>query len=211
MKAAGTESGFSRAFVPVRILPYIFRKASLFSNMKQRLMNSFPVRRFSLGCFLLLFLISSNPLLAEEAGGKDADVSRRGVFMDELGIGSGYAWGKLKRRTDAYKVVPAFVRIGFNMNSLFGLEGGRGTLQFALEPFANAVVGPEGGMETGLDVFVRYLHPLTPSVQLVSEIGAGPMYFSLDTREQGDAGFNFLDQFGLGLQAAVSENMALTL
>ncbi|UWX57622.1 acyloxyacyl hydrolase [Chlorobaculum sp. MV4-Y] len=134
-----------------------------------------------------------------------------GVYLDEIAIGSGYAWGHLKFTHADFNAVPIFVRFGFNMNSVFGMRDSKGTLQLALEPFCNPVTEPESGVETGLNVFFRYLHPIAPSVKLVGEIGSGPMYLSIDSREQGDAGFNFLNQFGLGAQVAVSENSAITL
>jgi len=96
------------------------------------------------------------------------------------------------------------------MNPLLGMRASKGTRQLAIEPFANTVTSPDKGIELGLDVFVRYLHPIMPSVKLVSEIGSGPMYLCIDTREQGKAGFNFLNQFGLGTQVALSEKCAVT-
>lgn len=134
-----------------------------------------------------------------------------GVYLDEIAIGSGYAWGHLKFTRADFNAVPIFVRVGFNMNSVFGMRDSKGTLQLALEPFCNPVTEPESGVETGLNVFFRYLHPIAPSVKLVGEIGSGPMYLSVNSQEQGDAGFNFLNQFGLGAQVAVSENSAITL
>ncbi|RXK87741.1 acyloxyacyl hydrolase [Chlorobaculum sp. 24CR] len=133
-----------------------------------------------------------------------------GVYLDEIAIGSGYAWGHLKFTEADFNAVPLFVRFGFNMNSVFGMKESKGTLQLALEPFCNPVTEPDSGVETGLDVFIRYLHPVAPSVKLVGEIGSGPMYLSIDSREQGEAGFNFLNQFGLGAQVAVSNNSAIT-
>jgi len=136
--------------------------------------------------------------------------THKGVHLDELGIGSGYAWGHLKFSQVDFKAVPAYLRFGFDMNSVVGMKNSKGTLQLALEPFCNPVSRPESGVETGLNVFFRYLHPVAPSVKLVSEIGSGPMYLSIDTHEQGKGGFNFLNQFGLGAQFAVSGNSALT-
>ncbi|NTW54147.1 MAG: acyloxyacyl hydrolase [Chlorobaculum sp.] len=132
------------------------------------------------------------------------------VHLDELGIGSGYASGHLKFTEADYHAVPIFVRIGFDMNSAFGMKNSKGTLQLALEPFCNPVSKPASGVETGLNVFFRYLHPLAHSVKLVGEVGSGPMYLSIDSEEQGKGGFNFLNQFGLGAQVAVSGNSAIT-
>ncbi|AOS84852.1 hypothetical protein BIU88_12375 [Chlorobaculum limnaeum] len=133
-----------------------------------------------------------------------------GVHLDEIAIGSGYAWGHMKFTEADFQAVPLFARFGFDINSVFGMSESKGTLQLALEPFCNPVTEPESGVETGLNVFFRYLHPVAPSVKLVGEIGSGPMYLSIDSKEQGDAGFNFLNQFGLGAQVAVSGNSAIT-
>jgi len=137
--------------------------------------------------------------------------THKGFHLDEIAMGSGYAWGHMKFTEADFNAVPIFLRFGFDMNSIVGMKGSKGTLQLALEPFINPVTEPESGVETGLNVFIRYLHPVAPSVKLVSEIGSGPMYLSIDSREQGDAGFNFLNQFGLGAQVAVSDNSAITL
>ena len=136
--------------------------------------------------------------------------SHEGVHLDEIAIGSGYAWGHMKFTDADFNAVPIFARFGFDMNSVFGMNDSKGTLQLALEPFCNPVTEPDSGVETGLNVFFRYLHPVAPSVKLVGEIGSGPMYLSINSKEQGDAGFNFLNQFGLGAQVAVSDNSAIT-
>jgi len=137
-------------------------------------------------------------------------VTHESVHLDEIAIGSGYAWGHMKFTESNFNAVPIFVRIGFDMSSAVGMKECKSTLQLALEPFCNPVSKPESGIETGLNVFFRYLHPIAPSVKLVSEIGSGPMYLSIDSVEQGKAGFNFLNQFGLGAQFAVSGNSAIT-
>jgi lipid A 3-O-deacylase len=138
------------------------------------------------------------------------DKNSEKIHLEEIGIGSGYGWGGLKLLEDDYKVFPAFLRIGFNVNSLLGIEGRKGTLQIAIEPFVSPVTSPERGYEAGVDIMLRYLHPIASGVKLVSELGAGPMYLSIDTLEQGDAGFDFLNQIGLGLQLNMSEKTALT-
>jgi hypothetical protein len=139
-----------------------------------------------------------------------ADTHDKGVHLDEISVGSGYAWGDLKDTHASFEAVPLYVRFGFDMNSVFGMQDRRGTLQVALEPFVNPVTRPDAGVEAGLDVFFRYLHPVSPSVKIVSELGTGPMYLSNDTAEQGKGGFNFLNQFGLGAQVAVAGKSALT-
>lgn len=159
----------------------------------------------------LMFVSLSLPSTLQASEMPCYPMRERGVHLDEIGFGTGYAWGHLKFTDADYEAVPLFVRIGFDMNSAFGMRNSKGTLQLALEPFCNPVTEPESGVETGLTVLFRYLHPVAPSVKLVAEIGSGPMYLSIDSKEQGDGGFNFLNQFGLGAQFALSSHDALTL
>jgi lipid A 3-O-deacylase len=153
-------------------------------------------------------MLLPSKLMAESSNANDN--ANRGVHLDEIAIGSGYAWGHLKFTGSGFDAVPLYLRFGFDMNSLFGMKESKGMLQFALEPFYNPVTNPGSGAETGLDLFIRYLHPIAPSVKLLSEIGSGLMYLSVNTEEQGKRGFNFLNQFGLGTQIAVSRNSAIT-
>jgi lipid A 3-O-deacylase len=132
-----------------------------------------------------------------------------GVYLNEIGIGSGYSWGTLKTEPVNLAVYPAFVRIAFNINSFAGIDGHQSTLQFALEPFVNSVSKPEAGIETGLGIGLRYLVELSGPVDLFTEASFAPMYLSIKSTEQGDAGFNFLLQAGAGLQYKVSSRTAL--
>lgn len=165
----------------------------------------------------LLFIASFSPAVLHAGSDSASNVEhepsggRHGrVYVDELAFGSGYAWGSRRLTQGDIRVIPLYFRLGLNLNHLVGLSEGSGTLQLAFEPFINSVIAPEKGVETGLDFFIRYLHPLFPSVKLVSEIGSGPMYLSINTVEQGKAGFNFMNQIGLGLQKALTDNTALT-
>jgi opacity protein-like surface antigen len=136
---------------------------------------------------------------------------RQGIFLDEVGIGSGYVWGDLKRTPGTFRAYPALLRIGFDINSLFGMPPRQGTVQLAFEPFANAVEEPDKGVEAGVDVFIRYLYPIARSVMAVSEIGSGPAYLGINTREQGGAGINILTQIGFGTRIDMSESLSLNL
>ncbi|NTW52255.1 MAG: acyloxyacyl hydrolase [Chlorobiaceae bacterium] len=177
--------------------------------MRKILLRSF--RLLSVAFALLPFELQAAEPVALNAAPLVADSPNRGVHLDEISIGTGYAWGELKHTRTSFRAYPAFVRFGFDMNSVFGMKQSKGTLQLAIEPFANPVTKPESGVEAGLGIFIRYLHPLSSSVKLVSEVGSGPMYLGINTREQGKKGFNFMNQFGAGLQMAVTESSALTL
>ena len=165
--------------------------------MKKQLFRFF--RPLLLACVLTPGKLYAAPVVTHES-----------VHLDEVAIGSGYAWGHLKFTESDFNAIPIYLRFGFDVSSLVGMKECQNALQLALEPFCNPVSKPETGIETGVNLFFRYLHPIAPSVKLVSEIGSGPMYLSIDSEEQGKAGFNFLNQFGLGAQVAVSDNSAIT-
>ncbi|MEI7789515.1 MAG: acyloxyacyl hydrolase [Chlorobiaceae bacterium] len=162
----------------------------------------------NVACFLLLVLFSSAVFHDVDAASLESG-KPPGVYLNEIGIGSGYAWGSLKREPVHLTVYPAFVRIGFNMNSLVGMEDHQSTLQLVFEPFLNSMTAPKTGVETGCSIGLRYLHPLSVSVALFTEASFAPMFLSIKSVEQGAAGFNFLDQLGAGLQYKVSERTAI--
>ena len=133
----------------------------------------------------------------------------RGFYLNEIGVGSGYGWGRLKGEPVHLTVYPTFVRFGFNMNSLVGMADHQSTLQLVFEPFLNSLAAPKTGIETGCSIGLRYLHPLSVSLDLFTEASFAPMFLSIKSVEQGSAGFNFLDQLGAGLQYKVSERTAI--
>ena len=137
------------------------------------------------------------------------DGKSSGVYLNEIGVGSGYAWGRFNSGPVHLALYPAFVRIGFNMNSLVGMDGSQSTVQLVLEPFVNSITVPEAGVETGCSIGLRYLHPLSVSIAIFTEASFAPMFLSIKSASQGEPGFNFLDQFGAGLQCKVSKRTAI--
>ncbi|MCG8377104.1 MAG: acyloxyacyl hydrolase [Chlorobiales bacterium] len=109
---------------------------------------------------------------------------------------------------DNLEIIPFSVRFGFDINALVGVRG-PAELQFGVEPFLNTIVAPEEGVEAGFNVGFRYITPVTDGVSIFGEISSGPAYLSIDTVEQGDGGFNFISQFGAGLQFELTRNVAL--
>ena len=159
---------------------------------------------------LLVFSLSLAAFVPAPAFAETAQPEgKSGLHLNEIGIGTGYAWGSLKGESGDISVYPAFVRLGFSANSLVGIKSSRNTLQLTIEPFLNAVSGPEDGVEAGCALGVRYLHEIASPLALYLEASVAPMYYSIDTVEQGAAGFNFLDQFGAGLQYRVAPAMAV--
>ncbi|NTW98397.1 MAG: acyloxyacyl hydrolase [Geobacteraceae bacterium] len=158
---------------------------------------------------VLLFLtVLSVPAVMDTRAASQDEVNKTGIFLNEIGIGSGYINGSLEPFPDKYSVYPAFVRFGFNISSLIGMESRLSTLQLALEPFVNSFEGENQGIETGCSIGVRYFHKIAGSVDLFTEAGVAPMFLGIDTVEQGKSGFNFLDQIGAGLQYKLSGSTA---
>ncbi len=166
------------------------------------------MKSFVKAAFLLLSLLFS--FTVNDAGAAPLENGKKsGIYLNEIGVGSGYGWERLKREQVNVALYPAFIRIGFNMNSLLGMQGCQNTVQFVLEPFINSITDPKAGVETGCSIGLRYLHPLSPSVALFTEASFAPMFLSIKSAEQGDAGFNFLDQLGAGFQCNVSKRTAI--
>ena len=159
--------------------------------------------------FISLLTLFSSTLYNDVGAASLENGKNPGFYLNEIGVGSGYAWGTLKSDPDNLALYPEFVRIGFNINSLLGIEGLQSTLQLTLEPFFNSISDPKAGFETGCGVGLRYLHKLSGPVDLVTEASFAPMYLSIRSAEQGDAGFNFLTQEGGGLQYKVSDRVAI--
>lgn len=154
-------------------------------------------------------LLHSVPVWAEAGSITAEKAIEPDKLLNEFSIGSGYIWGALKRTPGYIAVYPAFVRVGFNMTSFVGLEGGQSTLQLALEPFVNSIAKPEHGIETGCSAGLRFLQKLNRPCDIFVEASVAPMYLGIDTLEQEKAGFNFLCQAGVGFQYKLSSKNAV--
>jgi lipid A 3-O-deacylase len=89
------------------------------------------------------------------------------------------------------------------------MEGRQSTLQLEFEPFVNSINGKNAGVETGCSLGVRYFYTISRSVDLFTEGSIAPMFLGIDTIEQRESGFNFLDQIGGGLQYKLFSKIAL--
>jgi len=113
----------------------------------------------------------------------------------------GFSSGELKHspKKNDYNVIPFHLHFGYDVNYWFGLENHKGTLSFGLEPFLNTIFERDSGVEVGVSSFIKYAYPLSDTFTGFIQGGIGPMYFSIDTVEQDEAGFNFLNQGEVGL------------
>lgn len=131
--------------------------------------------------------------------------------LTEIAPGFGFASGNLRGQTPDYRAVPLFIHLGFLLNDVWGFPNHPGKLNFALEPFCNRIVSPSHNIELGFSVFFQYVYPILEKMRVYGEIGAGPMYLGIDTVAQGQAGFNFLDQVGVGMQFYTTKLQALNI
>ncbi|MEI8186393.1 MAG: acyloxyacyl hydrolase [Chlorobiaceae bacterium] len=156
--------------------------------------------------FLLFSLaVLSVPSMMDATAASQDEQKKSGIFLNEIAVGSGYVHSSFQGSQNDYFVYPALVRVGFDISSLVGIGGQKSKMQLALEPFVNAIAGDKRGVEAGLSIGVRYFQAIAKSFDLFTEISVAPMFLGIDTVEQGVAGFNFLDQIGLGLQYKLSD------
>jgi len=164
----------------------------------------------------IFLAIAFLPLLFSNVYAEDT----QGIHLHEVGIITGYGWADLKeekapgqtQNQDDYVFYPIMGHFGWKINSLFqNLSHHQGTLQFAVQPFVNPVSNPDGGVEAGAEFAIKYSYPVWEKVSPFLEVGAGPIYFGVDTYEQGEKGFSFSDHVTGGLQFALQENTALNI
>ena len=163
-------------------------------------------RAFVCTVFFAVFVLFSPAGYAETAtGGHSSSGGSQPARSNDVTFSSGYAWGELKRNDDI-RIIPFSARVGIDINEFAGLRGPN-ILQLGIEPFVNTIIEPDEGIEAGLNIGFRYIAPLTGGISVFGEISSGPAYLSIDTVEQGDAGFNFISQFGAGFLFALSDDV----
>ncbi|RNA65647.1 acyloxyacyl hydrolase [Prosthecochloris sp. ZM_2] len=161
---------------------------------------------FFLLCVLLVSMVLPSGACLAEAQGEEPS-----VVFSEIGFGGGYVAGELRASGEDFHVIPFYLRAGYDISRLVGLSGESSSLQLSFDPFVNYIDARDSGVEAGLTVFFRYFVPVSRGLQLFAEVGSGPMYLSVETDEQGEAGFNFLSQFGLGGRTMLSRRVAFDL
>lgn len=162
------------------------------------------VVRIPVCTFLLLCLFS----IADAGAASLESRKNTGVYLNEISAATGYCRGELKKEYENFAVYPLLARIGFNINSLAGIDGSRNTLQLGVEPFVNIVAASDHGVETGLGVGLRYYHNCFVPFDLFIEASAAPIFLSIASIEQGNPGFNFLLQSGVGFQYKLTDRNA---
>ncbi|MFC1645709.1 acyloxyacyl hydrolase [Candidatus Omnitrophota bacterium] len=131
-------------------------------------------------------------------------------YLNEFGIYSGWASGKLKYFQGDYETVPLHFQIGFDITSLLNDINIHppGRLKFLFEPFINTVLQPDANVEVGNNFMLKYTHPIIQQFSLFIEGGLGLLYTTQHTYEQGTQ-FNFSQQIGGGISYQFAENKAI--
>ena len=130
--------------------------------------------------------------------------------LDSIEVLSGYMHADLERQGD-YEVIPLLVGLNFDLKpglSNIGLDI-PGRLNFVLEPFVNTVYEPTSNVEVGSNFLIKYVLPLTQTVQPYIKGGVGALYMSMHTDEQATQ-YNFLPQGAGGVHIFINEKTALT-
>ncbi|NTW64333.1 MAG: acyloxyacyl hydrolase [Chlorobiaceae bacterium] len=169
-------------------------------------------RFFCLFISLLAIIVAGSPLPAIAQtirDNPDTGNSDRGLYLDELAVGTGYIRSSFQHGAEDLSGYPVFVRLGFSLNSLAGIRSGHKSLQLILEPFINPISAETDGVEAGCGIGLRYLHELSRPLDIYIEGNIAPMYLGIETTEQGEAGFNFLSQAGAGLRYRITKNNAI--
>lgn len=131
----------------------------------------------------------------------------------EFGIYTGFLFGEIDGSNDSpnYDVHPLYLELGWKLNDKIGLSDHKGVLRFVWEPVANIITNPDQGVEVGSVFNTKYSYPIFDNMTAFVSAGAGPIYLSIDTYEQGSAGFNFIDQGSAGVQYFISDDKSINL
>ncbi len=176
---------------------------------------------------VVLFCFCSGNFFCVLAGGSDdiRESARTEHRLDEIGVFLGYGDSTLTDK-DKYRVIPLAVQLGVSCDK-YGLgfsdwfERGiravfhkdfrpAGLTTFIMEPFLSTVTSPDGNMEAGMNLLLRYAWPVTEKIRPYCFGGGGAMFITQHLREQSTQ-WNFTPQVGAGIAVLVTEKTALSL
>ncbi|MCX5707155.1 MAG: acyloxyacyl hydrolase [Candidatus Omnitrophica bacterium] len=133
-------------------------------------------------------------------------------ILSAIEFRTGFGWGKLHNKK-TYKMIPFIVDFDFDLKKLTKKLNfnPRQLLQFQIEPFISPVISPDANIELGTLFLLKIgILPETSKIQPYLKGGAGMVYITQHTREQGSQ-FNFIEQLGCGIHYFFKKNTALTI
>ena len=159
-------------------------------------------------CLLLLTLClgATNSSYAEEEKEKKTGPLSGMEFL------TGFAYAKLHFK-GTYDLIPIMVDFNFDFKPILSKINInlKQPVEFQIEPFFSVVYKPDNNIETGTTFLFKIgLLPEGSKIQPYLKAGAGVMYMTQHTREQGMQ-FNFIEQGGVGINYFFTKNTALTL
>jgi len=130
--------------------------------------------------------------------------------LEGVEVLSGFFEANLDNRDD-YQGIPLLVSLNFDAKPTFSKIGinPKGRLEFLVEPFANTIISPDDNVEVGSDFLVKYVFPLSDTIQPYFKGGLGALYMSQKTHEQGTK-YNFLPQAGIGCHFFIKSDTAIS-
>ncbi len=133
------------------------------------------------------------------------------TWLREVGLLTGYGSAPLRDKASDYEVIPILPQFGFDINPLvkkLHIET-KGTFEGMIEPLMNVVINPDTNAEVGFSLLLKYSQNITSRIVPYIEGGAGIIYSTQHTHEQGTQ-YNFIPQAGIGLQFLLTKHWALT-
>ncbi len=123
---------------------------------------------------------------------------------------SGWINGKVKEK-GSLNGMPFLVAFNFDSTPVqekFSLDL-KGQLDFVVEPGVTIVFDPEANAEIFTNFLMKYTFPWGEKFKVYLKGGAGMIYMTMPTREQGTQ-FNFTPQVGMGFHWFFNEKKAVT-
>jgi len=125
--------------------------------------------------------------------------------FDTVSLHSGYFNAAIKG--EDIQGVPNLVRADWRITEL-NPEYGR--LTVGIEGF-HYNLRKDSGSIIGATPMARFTYPIKPWLGAYVEGGAGPIYLGVETFEQEEKGFSFLDQVGAGIELNVNSRWSFLL
>ena|SRR3989338_8761500 len=160
------------------------------------------------GPFLTVFIVAA--LLLSPGISRAEKIKPKS--LESIEFLTGFGWGKLRAKQN-YNLYPLIVDFNFNLKPLAKKMNinPASLLQFQVEPFISPVSSPKSNIEIGTAFFFKIgILPHTSKLQPYAKIGAGFVFMTLHTREQGSQ-FNFIEQGGFGAHYFFKKNITFTM
>jgi len=155
----------------------------------------------------MLVIFTVHPVWSDSDATLSPEKSHK--WLRELSLLTGYGTASIRNKAD-YEVIPILPQFGFDIKPMVERLNikPKGNLEFIAEPLMNIVINPDTNAETGISLLLRYSDNITSHIIPFLEGGAGMIYTTQHTHEQGTQ-YNFTLQVGTGLHYFLNKSWAL--